>query len=48
MLEAVLDNDEDLSKRKLAGTEGERDAMREGGSSEMNPDDQQSVHKSKS
>ena len=48
MLEAVLDNDEDLSKRKLASTEGERDVMREGASTEMNPDDQQSVHKSKS
>ncbi|KAK7743758.1 Serine/threonine-protein kinase [Diatrype stigma] len=45
MLEAVLDNDEDLSKRKLPGTsDAERDLAREG-ASEINPDDQQSVHK---
>lgn len=45
MLEAVLDNDEDISKRKLPGTsDAERDMAREG-SSDINPDDQQSVHK---
>ena len=47
LLEAVLDNDGDFSKRKLTGTEGERDVVREGTSSEINPEDQQSVHKSK-
>ncbi|KAL7626404.1 Serine/threonine-protein kinase [Parahypoxylon ruwenzoriense] len=44
MLEAVLDSDEDISKRRLSGSKAERDVTREG-SSEMNPDDQQSVHK---
>ncbi|RYP85442.1 hypothetical protein DL769_000995 [Monosporascus sp. CRB-8-3] len=45
MLEAVLDNDEDFSKRKISGTsEAERDMAREG-ASEINADDQQSVHK---
>ncbi len=48
MLEAVLDNDEDIAKRKLPGTSDlERDMAREG-TSEINPDDQQSVHKSES
>ncbi|KAI1213078.1 Serine/threonine-protein kinase ATG1 [Annulohypoxylon truncatum] len=46
MLEAVLDNDEDLSKRRLSGSsKTERDIMREGSSSEINSDDQQAVHK---
>ncbi|RYP50505.1 hypothetical protein DL768_004010 [Monosporascus sp. mg162] len=45
MLEAVLDNDEDFCKRKISGTsEAERDMAREG-ASEINADDQQSVHK---
>ncbi|KAI5868123.1 Serine/threonine-protein kinase ATG1 [Durotheca rogersii] len=45
MLEAVLDNDEDMSKRKPSGSsKAERDVNREG-SLEINPDDQQSVHK---
>ncbi|KAI0840535.1 Serine/threonine-protein kinase ATG1 [Hypoxylon sp. FL0890] len=45
MLEAVLDNDEDLSKRRLSGSsKTERDVIREG-ASEINPDDQQAVDK---
>ncbi|ORY69996.1 uncharacterized protein BCR38DRAFT_454887 [Pseudomassariella vexata] len=45
MLEAVLDNDEDLSKRRVPGTpKVERDLIREG-ASEINADDQQAVHK---
>lgn len=45
MLEAVLENDEDISKRRLSGSSKvERDLITEG-SSEMNQDDQQSVHK---
>ncbi|KAI1808020.1 Serine/threonine-protein kinase ATG1 [Daldinia bambusicola] len=45
MLEAVLDNDEDLSKRRLSGSsKAERDLIREG-ASDINPDDQQAVHK---
>ncbi|KAI0180141.1 Serine/threonine-protein kinase ATG1 [Hypoxylon sp. FL1284] len=44
MLEAVLDNDEDLPKRRLSSSKIDRDVAREG-SSEMNQDDQQSVHK---
>ncbi|KAI1417740.1 Serine/threonine-protein kinase ATG1 [Hypoxylon sp. FL1857] len=45
MLEAVLDNDEDLSKRRLSGSsKAERDVIREG-ASEINPDDQQAVNK---
>lgn len=45
MLEAVLDNDEDLSKRRIsASVKGERDLIREG-ASEINSDDQQSVQK---
>ncbi|KAI8964123.1 Serine/threonine-protein kinase ATG1 [Daldinia sp. FL1419] len=45
MLEAVLDNDEDLAKRRLSGSSrAERDLIREG-ASDINPDDQQSVHK---
>ncbi|KAI1467119.1 Serine/threonine-protein kinase ATG1 [Daldinia caldariorum] len=45
MLEAVLDNDEDLSKRRLSGSsKAERDLVREG-ASDINPDDQQAVHK---
>ncbi|KAI1866929.1 hypothetical protein JX265_007505 [Neoarthrinium moseri] len=45
MLEAVLDNDEDLSKRKItSNTKEQRDLIREG-ASEMNQDDQQAVHK---
>ncbi|KAI0128471.1 Serine/threonine-protein kinase ATG1 [Xylariales sp. AK1849] len=45
MLEAVLDNDEDLSKRRLPSTtKAERDIVREG-TSEINQDDQQAVHK---
>lgn len=45
MLEAVLDNDEDISKRRLSGSsKTERDSIREGGS-EINQDDQQAVHK---
>ncbi|KAI1085810.1 Serine/threonine-protein kinase ATG1 [Whalleya microplaca] len=45
MLEAVLDNDEDISKRRLSGTsKAEQDLIREG-ASEMNSDDQQAVHK---
>lgn len=46
MLEAVLDNDEELSKRRLSGSSRtDRDMVREG-ASEMNQDDQQSVYKS--
>lgn len=47
MLEAVLDNDEDLSKRRLSGSsKTERDTIREGSSSsEINSDDQQAVQK---
>ncbi|KAI1485085.1 hypothetical protein F5X96DRAFT_373337 [Biscogniauxia mediterranea] len=45
MLEAVLDNDEDLSKRRLSGSpKPDQDLIREGGS-EINQDDQQAVHK---
>ncbi|KAI0115186.1 Serine/threonine-protein kinase ATG1 [Daldinia grandis] len=45
MLEAVLDNDEDLSKRRLSGSsKAERDLIRES-ASDINPDDQQAVHK---
>ncbi|CAJ2506224.1 Uu.00g003540.m01.CDS01 [Anthostomella pinea] len=45
MLEAVLDNDEDIfTKRRLSGTKPERDVIREGASG-MNQDDQQAVHK---
>lgn len=45
MLEAVLDNDEDISKRRLSGSsKTDRDVTREG-ASEMNQDDQQSVKK---
>ncbi|XXH05212.1 GTPase activating protein (GAP) for Rho1p [Hypoxylon texense] len=45
MLEAVLDNDEELSKRRLSGSSRtDRDVVREG-ASDMNQDDQQSVHK---
>ncbi|KAI2615450.1 Serine/threonine-protein kinase ATG1 [Hypoxylon sp. NC1633] len=45
MLEAVLDNEEDISKRRLSGSsKAERDVIREG-SSEINQDDQQAVHK---
>ncbi|KAI1501253.1 hypothetical protein F5X99DRAFT_206817 [Biscogniauxia marginata] len=45
MLEAVLDNDEDISKRRLSGSpKPDRDLTREGGS-EINQDDQQAVHK---
>ncbi|KAI1149200.1 Serine/threonine-protein kinase ATG1 [Nemania diffusa] len=45
MLEAVLDNDEDISrKRQLSGSPNpERDVP--GAASEINPDDQQAVHK---
>ncbi|KAJ3577996.1 hypothetical protein NPX13_g2569 [Xylaria arbuscula] len=43
MLEAVLDNDEDLSKRRLSGSQADRDIQET--TSEMNPDDQQAVHK---
>ncbi|KAI1180389.1 Serine/threonine-protein kinase ATG1 [Nemania sp. FL0916] len=45
MLEAVLDNDEDISsKRRLSGSpRPERDTQ--GAASEMNPDDQQAVQK---
>lgn len=45
MLEAVLDNDEDISKRRLSGSQADRDIQE--ATSEMNPDDQQAVHKSK-
>ncbi|KAI2636340.1 Serine/threonine-protein kinase ATG1 [Hypomontagnella submonticulosa] len=45
MLEAVLENDEDLSRRRLSGSSmAERDVAREGGS-DINPDDQQAVEK---
>ncbi|KAI1376795.1 Serine/threonine-protein kinase ATG1 [Hypoxylon crocopeplum] len=45
MLEAVIDNDEDISKRRLSGSsKTERDIIREG-SSEINQDDQIAVHK---
>ncbi|KAI0382935.1 Serine/threonine-protein kinase ATG1 [Hypomontagnella monticulosa] len=45
MLEAVLENDEDLSRRRLSGSsKAERDVVREG-ASDINPDDQQSVEK---
>ncbi|KAI2637311.1 Serine/threonine-protein kinase ATG1 [Xylaria nigripes] len=45
MLEAVLDNDEDISsKRRLSGSpKADRDIQE--GASEINPDDQQAVHK---
>ncbi|KAI0532899.1 hypothetical protein GGR58DRAFT_147063 [Xylaria digitata] len=45
MLEAVLDNDEDISsKRRLSGSpKSERDIQEAG--SEINPDDQQAVHR---
>jgi serine/threonine-protein kinase ULK/ATG1 len=46
MLEAVLDNDEDLSKRRISGgTAAERDLTRES-ASDINQDDQQAVYKS--
>lgn len=45
MLEAVLDDDEELSKRRLSSSsKTERDVVREG-ASEINPDDQQAVTK---
>ncbi|RWA12106.1 hypothetical protein EKO27_g2993 [Xylaria grammica] len=45
MLEAVLDNDEDISskRRPLGSPKAERDVQEAG--SEMNPDDQQAVHR---
>ncbi|KAK5629612.1 hypothetical protein RRF57_005327 [Xylaria bambusicola] len=43
MLEAVLDNDDISSKRRLSGSQAERDVQE--GASEINPDDQQAVHK---
>ncbi|KAI0526497.1 kinase-like domain-containing protein [Xylaria bambusicola] len=44
MLEAVLDNDDDISsKRRLSGSQAERDVQE--AASEINPDDQQAVHK---
>jgi serine/threonine-protein kinase ULK/ATG1 len=46
MLEAVLDNEEDISKRRLSGNPkaAERDSIKDG-ASELNQDDQQAVHK---
>ncbi|KAI0010308.1 Serine/threonine-protein kinase ATG1 [Xylariaceae sp. FL0662B] len=45
MLEAVLDNDEDISKRRVSGTpKAEQDPIREG-VPDINQDDQQAVHK---
>ncbi|KAI1393755.1 Serine/threonine-protein kinase ATG1 [Hypoxylon trugodes] len=44
MLEAVLDNGEDLAKRRLSGSsKADQDAIREG-ASDINSDDQQAVH----
>ncbi|KAI1769050.1 Serine/threonine-protein kinase ATG1 [Hypoxylon sp. FL1150] len=45
LLQAVLDNDEDISKRRVPGSsKTDNDVAREG-ASEMNQDDQQSVNK---
>ncbi|OTB06838.1 hypothetical protein M426DRAFT_54591 [Hypoxylon sp. CI-4A] len=45
MLEAVLESDEDISKRRMSGSsKTEQDVVREGGS-DINPDDQRAVHK---
>lgn len=46
MLEAVLDNDEDLPKRRISGPpKDERTAAHEDSPSEINPDDQQAIRK---
>lgn len=46
MLEAVLDNDEDLPKRRISGSQkDDRAPAREETSNEMNADDQQAVQK---
>lgn len=45
MLEAVLDNDEDLPKRRVFGATKEEHASKEEPSSDINTDDQQAVQK---
>ncbi|KAH8895127.1 Serine/threonine-protein kinase ATG1 [Thozetella sp. PMI_491] len=45
MLEAVLDNDDDLPKRRISGSARDERAVQESSPTDINQDDQQSVHK---